>query len=489
MLDEYADDEDGALEVLRVAQEAYPHDYRLNRQRQKVFYRNKQHAEALAEFEEFCGRMPDERAVDRAYALREAGHSAAEIGELDKTRMFFEQAWEASRLCGASMTPMTAGLSADCAILDFDAGKTESALNLMRRALLEADDLDPSAGLKERFVKRIHLAAVLYMRGAAPDFPAARQARVIGMCSDPEPQEWFRTQPQPQPVFVWYQLAELEAEISHGQTVLAELRKRTKSGGLLPMETGLVLRLAGAAVRDLDVDRFLEALRTYPRAVVEGMRNLQGWGSGDIFDQPEGHLTPITESEWKNAPVAEATKNAVLSFMLACGSRGRTDVMADFRQKIMRVPGLADEVEGLFHFADRPSKEERGAYVIISSIVGRLLEGEAFDANNVFLSAVYVLMFLEGSVLAPAVAEAMMSFYDKAWQEILEKRSFSMRSPATNGPYILEAMRKGDTAMRRMANMALATEAAARRNLPNDLRERLARVAAKRVKPAATQEE
>jgi hypothetical protein len=36
MLDEYGDDKQGALEVLRIAQEAYPNNYRLNRQRQKV---------------------------------------------------------------------------------------------------------------------------------------------------------------------------------------------------------------------------------------------------------------------------------------------------------------------------------------------------------------------------------------------------------------------------------------------------------------------
>jgi hypothetical protein len=83
----------------------------------------------------------------------------------------------------------------------------------------------------------------------------------------------------------------------------------------------------------------------------------------------------------------------------------------------------------------------------------------------------------------------MMSFYEKIWPDILEKRSFSMRGPATNGPYILEAMREGDTAMQRLANMALATEAAVKRNLPNDLRERIAKIAAKRVKPAAAPEE
>lgn len=40
MLDEYGNDKDGALEALRVAQETYPNQYRLNRQRQKVFYRH-----------------------------------------------------------------------------------------------------------------------------------------------------------------------------------------------------------------------------------------------------------------------------------------------------------------------------------------------------------------------------------------------------------------------------------------------------------------
>ena len=266
LLDEYAGDQEQALEVLRIAQEWFPNDYRLNRQRQRVFYRNNRHADALREFEKFYERTPTDRAIERVYTLREAGRSAAEIGELDKTRIFFEQALEAARPCGASMHAMIAGLSADCAILDFDAGKIESALFLMRRALIEADDLDPRAGLKESYVKRVHLAAILYMRGAAKDFPAARQVVVVGMCSDPAPQEWFRTQPQPQPTFVWYQLAELEAEVSDSRSTLIELRKRTKNSGLLPMEGMLVPRLVEAAIRRFEVDHFLEALEVYPRA-------------------------------------------------------------------------------------------------------------------------------------------------------------------------------------------------------------------------------
>jgi tetratricopeptide (TPR) repeat protein len=483
MLDEYGGDQDAALEVLRVGQQAYPNDYRLNRQRQKVFYRHDRHADALAEFEKFQDRMPKERAIDRAYAMREAGRSAAETGDLERARKFFEEAWESARACGEAMKPMTAGLLADCAILDFDAGKNESALELMRRALLEADDLDPRAGLKEAFVKRVHIAAILYMRGAAPDFPVARQTRVHGMCSDPEPQEWFRTQPQAQPTFVWYELAELEAEISRGQAVLTELRNRTKDDGLLPMETMLVCRLAEVAIRDFDVTRFIEALKTFPRAVVKGISSMTRWGGGDVFNQPIGHLAPIAEDEWKDASISDAAKHAVLSFMLACGALRREDTMANLRKEVALLPGLARELESLFRAMEEPSKEEKNVYAIVPSIVGRLLRGEVLDANDVFFSAVYALQLLENNPFAQVVAATLMRFYEEIWWQILKERAFSMRSPSTNGPIILEAMRKGDTSMQRMANMVLATEAAVPRGLGNDLRQRLSKIAAKRIKP------
>jgi len=197
----------------------------------------------------------------------------------------------------------------------------------------------------------------------------------------------------------------------------------------------------------------------------------------------------MTAGELEDPKIAESTKQAVLSFMLACSAAGRADVMAEFRQKVMAVPGLARVVEDLFYVMDEPSDERKDIYVIIPSIVGRLLKGEVLDANDVFMSAIYALQFLENSALALAVAPAMMRFYERLWPEILEKRTFSMRSPDTNGPIILDAMRKGETAMQRMANMVLATSAASTHGLSNELRDRLSRLAAKRFKPGPVLEE
>jgi len=486
MLDEYAEDEQGALDVLAAAQETYPNDYRLNRQRQKVFYRHKRYAEALAEFEKFQERMPKERALDRAYAMREAARSAAEIGDLIKAGTFFGEAWESARVGSETLKPMTAGLSADCAIVAFDVGEKTAALEFMHRALIEAEDINPKIGLKYAYVRRVHMAAILYMRGAAPDFPVARQARVYGMCSEPEPDKWFGEQPQIPVNFAWYELAELEAEISDRHAVLDELRERTKTKGLLPLETTLATRATQAALRALDIDRFLDWVRYYPRAVVLGVQTMIGMSNSmtDPYNFQEGKLEPITEAEWADPNIAETTRTAILCFMLAGAAAGREDLVAELRAKLDAMPGLSAVVRDLFEVMDEPTDDEdHGVNVIVPSIAGRLLKKEAFDGRDLYMSAVYILQFLEGSVLAAPVAERMMDVYERMWPDILENRSFSLRSPTTNGLIVQEAMHKGQTAKQRMANMVLAMEAASRRQLSDTLRQQFAKAAAPQEKP------
>jgi hypothetical protein len=90
------------------------------------------------------------------------------------------------------------------------------------------------------------------------------------------------------------------------------------------------------------------------------------------------------------------------------------------------------------------------------------------------------VQFLAGNIIGSPAATAMMSFYERVLPDIITRRAFSMRNPGVNGPRILEAIRTGDTAMQRMANMVLATEAAAKRNLSEDLRGSLRRIGAPR---------
>ena len=337
-LDEYAGDKIGALSVLAAAQAAHPQDYRINRQRQKVYYRNGDHALALTEFKSFVGSFPETTPVDRAFAMREAGRSAAEIGDLDKTRTFFEQAWESAHKCGEHMRPMMAGLSADCAILDFQAGKIGSALALMLRALTEAEPIDPKAGLKEHYCVLILMTAILWMRGGARDWPVERQAMVIGMCSNPDPLPELKDRPLPQRLLPWYELAELEAGVSDSQLVLTALRQRTTKGGLLAMETMLAAGLLRAAVRTLNVDRFIEALAVYPRAVAVTATRPKP-RLEDILAMPIGLLKRVDATEWSDKSIKEATASAVLIFALTAVCSDRHDIFEDLRRRLLQIEG------------------------------------------------------------------------------------------------------------------------------------------------------
>jgi hypothetical protein len=151
---------------------------------------------------------------------------------------------------------------------------------------------------------------------------------------------------------------------------------------------------------------------------------LQAVAGGDPFNMPAGNLVPIAPEEWQDAQILEATKNAVLSFLLTAAATGRADVIGELRDKISAVAGLADAVAQLFRLVDDPSDAKTDIHVIIPSIVGRLLKGEVIDANDVYHSSIFAIQFLQNSTLAPPAADALMAYYEQLWLEILDKRTF-----------------------------------------------------------------
>lgn len=470
MLDDYANDMAGALNALESAQAKYPQSYRINRQRQRVYYRNGDHARALAEFERFADAFPAMSPVDRAFSLREAGRSAAEIGELDKARLFFGQAWESAIKCGDHMRPMVAGLSADCAILDFQAERIDSALTLMTRALTEAESIDPKAGLKEHYCVLVLLTAILWMRGGAADWPLERHAMLIGMCSNPDPPPEVKDRPLPDRLLSWYQLSELEAEISDGRVVLSALRQRTtEKGGLLPLEAMLSSSLLQAAVRTLSVDRFLDALPTYARAVVSA--NTPNQVRFDAFSITAGFLKPVSPSEWNEPQIKEVITGAVLGFSIVAICSERHDTFNELRTRLLQSESLGSAVAPLFDEIAAPSDKPTTLIFAVADTLGHMLQPNfVFNAGEAFLATVRLAQLLSNHLIGETLAVPVVAYFSKIWREILTDRTFSVRSPVTNGPLILAAVSKGETARARLANLVLATHAAVRERLSDELR-------------------
>jgi hypothetical protein len=81
-----------------------------------------------------------------------------------------------------------------------------------------------------------------------------------------------------------------------------------------------------------------------------------------------------------------------------------------------------------------------------------------------------LVQLLSGHVLGEIAAGPIFEYFAKVWRDILANRSFSVRNPVATGPFILGALSKDATNRAKLANLVLASEAAVRAHLSDDLR-------------------
>ncbi len=156
ILDEYLNDPDAALRALDDAEEIIGADPVLDRARAKIFYRRKDHEAALRLFRENAAQMELREPTARAYMLREAAISAAELGEWAEAREWFAAARQvASNAASANMKLMTIGLRADEALAAYQAGDVVAALNALDTALDEIAVVDPASSIAAGYRHRV----------------------------------------------------------------------------------------------------------------------------------------------------------------------------------------------------------------------------------------------------------------------------------------------------------------------------------------------
>jgi tetratricopeptide (TPR) repeat protein len=192
MLNEYADDSKGALASLKEAEKKHPNNPRLLRERAKIYFSNGDHKTALATIEKVVDAIPKDDHIERAFALKDAAVSAAKTaktGHLQKAGYYFTEAYKAAISAGESMRPMAIGLKADCALVKFQSGEAGDAIQLVREAILETEQLKPEVGKKAKFCRLCLYQVILWMQAqvwkSAPvqcDFTV-----LVGCCSNADP--------------------------------------------------------------------------------------------------------------------------------------------------------------------------------------------------------------------------------------------------------------------------------------------------------------
>jgi tetratricopeptide (TPR) repeat protein len=473
MLDEYADDSEGALAALAEAEKRHPNHVRLVRQRASVYYRRGDHPTALATIAQIADLIPKEEHVDRAFALREAGISATKTGDYAKASRFFSQAYEAAAAGTGDLWPMAIGLKGDWAVAEFELGNRNEALNLMYQALIDAEQIDPDAGKKEKYCRRVLGAVIVWMQKQVCDeaVPVPGVAIFPGCCSYPNPPEEFLKLESGPFLFCWYHLASLEALLKADCGILDELRKRTGTERILFGELLLNHYIMAKHISLLDTDGFFLYL---PEYVVKGTRSREQVHKGEvgnIFELTVEDFRRLRADDWKNEVHLAVAKEAVLALMVRAACSGMANFQECLRNSSNRDEQLSAALGPLLEaFEGRPSSKQ-DSYEVVAYYVGRLMrDGIFLTPDEMFMVSFRLWEWLRSSNFRILLQDEVAGDLAEGWQEIITNRRFTMRQPMVSVPAIEAALKGPRKGVGKIAEIILAAENGVRHTLNADLR-------------------
>lgn len=473
MLDEYADDSEGALAVLDEAEKRFSHHVRLIRQRASVHYRRGDHRTALATIEQIADVIPKEDHVDRAFALREAGISAAKTQDFEKASQYFSEACEAASAGTDNIWPMAVGLKGDWAVAEFQLGKKSEAVNLMHQALVDAEQIDSNAGKNEKYCRLVLGAVIVWMQKQVSDqaVPISGVAIFPGCCSNPNPpDEFLKLESRPFLAW-WYQLATLEAMLKTDCGILDELKKRTDTQRILLGELLLNHHVMAKHISSLDTDGFFSYLAEY---IVKAVRMKEHAKSGqpeNTFDLMTDDFPSLQPDDWKSEVHLWVAKDAVLALTACAACSGISNFQECLKNHIGRVEHGSAALGPFTECFEKPAGPKADRYEVAASHVGRLMEEKAFlTPDEMFTISVRLWEWLLASNFRVSLENMVADHLIERWQKIITNQGFRLKQPMVSVPAIEAALKEPTKGIRKIAGIVLAAENAVGRRLSAELR-------------------
>lgn len=476
MLDEYADDSKGALAALDEAEKKHPGKARLVRQRASVYYRRGDHSTALATIAKIADVIPKEDHVERAFALREAGISAAKTQDYSNASHFFCKACEAASAGADNMWPMAVGLKGDWAVAEFQLGNKSEALNLIHQAIVDAEQIDPEAGKKEKYCRLVLGHLILWMQKQVRGYPVPglEVPIVPGCCSNPEPSEEILELASPPFLAYWYQLALLEVMLGISSGILDELRKRTCKQKILSCELSLNYYLMAKHIISIDTDSFFSYLPEYiVKAVymIEHGKNVKPENTFDFMDYEFPSLQP---NDWKREVHLSMAKEAILAIAAVAVCSDVSNFKECLKNHVEKVEH-ANTVLGPFMecFTKQPL-HSGDIYEVAASCIGRLMKKEEFVIpDDMFIITFRILEWLFQSNFKNTVESALADYFVKRWRDIIINQRFNLKLPMMTVPDIEDALKESTSGVEKIAALVVATENAVKHKLDKKIKEKL----------------
>jgi hypothetical protein len=465
ILDEYLNDPAAALQVLDDTEKTLGADPALDRARAKIFYRRKDYEAALRLFRKNAGQMDLRDPLARAYSLREAAISAAELGEWTEAREWFAAARQgASGAVSANVKLMAIGLRADEALAAYKAGDITAALQGLDTALDEIAPIDPASSIAAGYRHRVIRHSILWLFGQATetDVEVGEHPAMMlpGMCSNPEPTD-LSDMPFGSADYARYLL--VQAEIASGVSAGMEQGVRAHLGGRAIPNMELLVRGTRMEflARRLDAKGYIAALPAWVDSQIFLDTNRDIIQGSDPQNPAYGEIPPATPEQLLTPRAVLTAGDAILSFGIRAAVQNRADAIALLCAEAGEIPPGYPGRKILEVLADgKSSEEELPPYVAVE--IHHVAHHAELTPDELFIACVRFTQWATKSNLQKVLARAIEAWARARWAHAIEEQQFNLRSPATSVPAIREALASTDAGLKFLGQLIIASQPAVR---------------------------
>jgi len=476
MLDEYENDEQGALAVIDEAVMTIGDDPILARSRAKVYRHYGQHAMALDILSGIADQIGGDNSIDRAFALREAAISAAKCHEWSQAEKWFLEAQNAAKLAKLEdMRVMAIGLGADAAVAAFETGKVEQALIALAGAVEALADINPDASLRAAYCHRVVRHIILWFQSRVQESDVRIEGEPImvaaGACSNPDPLPAIRDLPLGDIDLAWYMLAETETTADLDVGISAQLSDRLTEGPIPSMEFSLRWQKIQMAIDSLDARRFSTHFLAHIEAATYMLKRDRLLSRFDPLAPERGEIPAVD----KNDPVAkQAATEAILAFGIRAGLAGQPDAMLELKDAL--DDEFAGDLPGKVVFDHLEGNQTASLTLLDQTVIYMikiLLRKDYVTPSKFWVAGLRLFEKINQSPFRHLLTPYLADWQRAGWKRITISEKFQLARPLQTIPVIEDVLAMPANNYSFVAKLLLVTAEAVSASLASGYRDTL----------------
>ena len=466
--DEIGADAERALGCLSDAERHFGFDIALVRARARIHWRRRDHTVALPLLTAAADKGGQDN-IERAYIAREAGISAAELGDWAAAQNWFDRAQIAvSSLRLPSVQAMAIGLLADAAHAACCAGHPDIAILKLRDALVRLPTINPDGTLPEAYCHRVVRHAVLWLFKELTGLISDEDQDIRyapGCASNPDPPEAIRSHPVAASDLGFYLLADADEALPQPTGFYLEFRDYLLQGPILSSEISWVIAQDRKTILKHDANEFVMRVRRHAAmAAILASRDVRDFGE-QLLTPQRGMVPLATLDADAAAEVLRAGEDFLLSFSIAAAITGNFTAV----DRIIEAGLDAPEIIALHPLLKRMAGREtalRSDREGAAQAVHALRHDLTTNPIGFWWSGLWMLLHIRVSKLRAGVAEPLITWLFDGWGQLVSEARFRLSAPAINVPPITAILSQPDRTLAAAAQLLLAAAAASPVNPP-----------------------